>query len=254
VSPNGRWIALRLGETIAVWSAKDGKVVKEYRLGRDHPAIMLQVTDKGYPLLADDKNGAAFVRGRWRTVRTAEHGLIVPLTPDFHAQCGAIFCDRVVADLGVVERQPRNDLARNAARVDLSPDGRFMMVRNADKGEHAGHDVIDIAGGHIALHLKSLAWNDLTRSFAWNGRMIVVREIGPNGNNSFVKYDLATGTHIWTATPNRAEDGFYTMFPDGRVRYSKAGSRDVALVRGFEVRPLYGAAVKQFVSPPDESR
>jgi len=255
VSSNGRWIALRLGEIIAVWSAKDGKVVKEYRLGGDHPAMMLQVTDKGYPLLVDDKDGAAFVGGRWRTARTAEHGLIVPLTPNFHAQCGSIFCDRVVADLGVVERQPRNDRARNVARADLSPDGRFMMVRTLDKGDNVGHDVIDIADGHIVLHLQNLDWNQyLTRSFAWNSRFLVVREIGPNGNNSFVKYDFATGKRIWTAIPNRVEDGFYTMFPDGRVRYSKAGSLDVVLVRGFEVKHFYGAAAKQFVAPPDENK
>ncbi len=251
VSQNGRWIALRLGETIAVWSANDGKVVKEYRLGRDHPAIMLQAADKGYPLLVDDKNGAAFVRGRWRTVRTTPHGLIVPLTPDFRAQCGAIFCDRVVADLGVVERQPRNDRARNVARVDLSPDGRFMMVRTLDEEDNVGHDVIDIADGHVVLHLKQDLSGTLTRSFAWNGRSLVVRDIGPNGNNSFVKYDLATGKRVWTATPYRAEDGFYTMFPDGRVRYSKGGSLDVVLVRGFEVKHFYGAAAKQFVASPD---
>lgn len=247
VSSNGRWIALRLAETIAVCSANDGKVVKEYHVDHDHPAIMLQVTDKGYPLLVDDENGAAFVDGRWRAVRTAEHGLIVPLTPNFHAQCGAIFCDRVVAGLGVVERQPRDDRARDVARANLSPDGRFMIVRTLDKGDNVSHDVIDIADGHIVLHGQ-------TGNFASDGRSLVVREFDQNGDTSFVKYDLPTGKRIWTVIPNRAEDGFYMIFPDGRVRYSKARSLDVALVRGFEVKPFYGAAVKQFVAPPDADK
>ena len=242
VSSNGRWIALQLAETVVVWSATDGGVVKQYQIGR--PAIMLRVSDQGDPLLVDGKNGAAFVNGRWRTVRTAEHGLIVPLTPNFHAQCGAIFCDRVVTELGVVERQPRDERAGNAARVDLSPDGRFMIVGTRDKDDNISHDVIDIADGHLVLH-------DRTGNFTSDGRSLVVRENDENGEESFVKYDLPTGKRAWTVTPNRAEDGFYMIFPDGRVRYSKARSLDFELVRGFEVRPLDAAAVKQFVAPPD---
>jgi hypothetical protein len=241
VSSNGRWIALHLAETVAVWSATDGKVAKEYQVG---PAIMLQVSDKGDPLLVDDKDGAAFVNGRWRAVRKAEHGLIVPLTPNFHAQCGAIFCDRVVAELGVVERQPRDDRARNAARGDLSPDGRFMIVRTLDKADNVGHDVIDIADGHIVLH-------DQTGNFASDGRSFVVKHNNENDDASFVKYDLPTGKRIWTVIPNRAEDGFYMIFPDGRVRFSMGRSVDLVLVRGFEVRYLDAAAVKQFFAPPD---
>jgi WD40 repeat protein len=242
VSSNGRWIALQLAETVVVWSATDGRVVKEYQIGR--PAIMLRVSDQGDPLLVDDKSGAAFANGKWRAVRTVEHGLIAPLTPNFHAQCGAIFCDRVVAELGVVERQSRDDRARNAARLDLSPDGRFMIVRTVDKADNVSHDVIDIADGHVVLH-------DQTGNFASDGRSLVVRENDENGDAGFVKYDLPTGKRIWTATPNRAEDGFYMIFPDGRVRFSAGRSVDLMLVRGFEVRYFDATAVKQFVVPPD---
>ena len=242
LSSNGQWIALQLAETVVVWSATDGRVVKEYQIGR--PAIMLRVSDQGDPLLVDDKNGAAFANGKWRAVRTVEHGLIAPLTPNFHAQCGAIFCDRVVAELGVVERQSRDDRARNAARLDLSPDGRFMIVRTVDKADNVSHDVIDIADGHVVLH-------DQTGNFASDGRSLVVRENDENGDAGFVKYDLPTGKRIWTATPNRAEDGFYMIFPDGRVRFSAGRSVDLVLVRGFEVRYFDATAVKQFVVPPD---
>ena len=177
-------------------------------------------------------------------MRKAEHGLIVPLTPNFRAQCGAIFCDRVIAELGVVERQPRNDSARNVVRADLSPDGRFMIVRTVDKADNVGHDVIDVADGHIVLQNQS-------GHFASDGRSFVVRRNNENDDDSFVKYDLPTGKRRWTVTPNRAEDGFYMTFPDGRVRFSKGRSIDLVLVRGFEVRYLDAAAVKQFFAPPD---
>jgi hypothetical protein len=248
VSPNGRWIALRLAEILAVWSATDGKIAKENRLDHHHPAIMLQVSDKGDPLLVDDKNGAAFINGRWRVLRTVEHGLIVPLTSNFQAQCGAIFCDRVLAGLGVVERQPRDDRARDAARTDLSPDGRFMIVRTRNNADGVSHDVIDITDGRVVLHGK-------TGSFTPDGRSLIVRENDENGDVSFVKYDLPAAERIWTAIPNRAEDGFYMIFADGRVRTSKTPSIktpsiDFALVRGFEVRPFDGPAAKQFIAPP----
>jgi hypothetical protein len=247
LSSNGRWIALHLAETILVWSANDGKVAKKYQVSPDHPAIVLQITDKGDVILVDERNGAVFVNGRWQTVRTVDHGLIVPLTPNFHAQCGAIFCDRVVAKLGVVERQPRDARARDVARVDLSSDGRFMIVRAIDEGDNVTHDVIDIADGHIILHGK-------TGNFVSNGRSLIVKQIEANGV-SFVKYDLPTGKPIWTATPNRAEDGFYMIFPDGRVRFSQGVYRaDLVLVRGFEVRDFDAEATKQFVAPADASR
>ncbi|WBL75431.1 hypothetical protein I3J27_20510 [Bradyrhizobium xenonodulans] len=247
ISPNGRWIALHLAETIVVWSARDGKVAKKYQVSRDHPAIVLQITDRGDVLLVDERDGAVFVNGRWRAVRTVEHGLIVPLTPNFHAQCGVMFCDRVMADLGVVERQPRDARARDVARADLSPDGRYMIVRARDKEDSLTHDVIDIADGHVVLPGK-------TGNFVSNGRSLIVREIDADRVN-FIKYDLPTGKPVWTVTPNRAQDGFYMTFPDGRVRFS-AGAHygDLVLVRGFEVRHFGIEETKQFVAPPDAVR
>ena len=247
VSPNGRWIALHLAETIVVWSVKDGKVTKKYRVSHDHPAVVLQITDKGDVLLVDERDGDIFADGRWRAVRTVEHSLIVPLTPYFHAQCGVIFCDRVVADLGVVERRPRDARARDVARADVSPDGRYMIVHTRDKGDNLTHDVIDIADGHIVLPGK-------TGNFVSNGRSLIVRE-DDSDRVSFVKYDLPTGKPVWTATPNRAEDGFYMLFPDGRVRFSPgAHYGDLVLVRGFEVRHFGVEETKQFVAPPDAVR
>jgi hypothetical protein len=243
VSSNGRWIALHLTETVAAWSTTDGKVMKQYQTGHDHPAILLQISDKGEPLLVDDSQGAVFANGGWRTVRTIEEALIVPLTPNFHAQRGAIFCDRVVAELGVVERQPRDDRAHNIERTDLSPDGRFMSARSGDKAGHAGRDVIDIMDGHVILHVDGN-----TIRFASDSRSVVV---GPDRiGGDLVKYDLPSGKRAWTAAPNRAEDGFYMIFPNGRVRFSP-GSVDLLLVRRFEVRPFDAAAAKQFVAPPD---
>ena len=247
VSSNGRWIALHLAETIVVWSAKDGKVAKKYQVSPDHPAIVLQITDKGDVVLVDERDGAVFVNGRWRPVRTVEHGLIVPLTPNFHAQCGAMFCDRVVAALGVVERRPRDARARDVARADLSPDGRYMIVRARDKDDHLIHDVIDVADGRILLAGK-------TGNFVSDGGSLIVRESDEDRVN-FVKYDLPTGKLIWTAAPNRAGDGFYMTFPSGRVRFS-SGTRygDLALVRGFEVRHFGVEETKQFVAPPGAER
>lgn len=247
LSSNGRWIGLHLAETIVVWSANDGKVVKKYQVSPDHLAIVLQITGKGDAILVDERDGTVFVNGKWLAVRTVEYGLIVPLTPNFHAQCGAMFCDRVVAELGVVERQPRDARARDVARSDLSPDGRFMIVRTRDKDGTLTHDVVDIANGHIILHGK-------TGNFVSNGQSLIVKEIDPD-HISFVKYDLPSGKPIWTATPNRAEDGFYVIFPDGRVRFSAGAHHgDLVLVRGFEVRHFGFEETKQFVAPSDASR
>lgn len=242
ISSNGRWIALHLPETIVVWSASDGTVAKKYQVSHDRPAIVLQITNKGDVVLVDERDGAVFVNGRWRAVRTVEYGLIVPLTPNFHAQCGAMFCDRVIAELGVVERRPRDARARDVARADLSPDGRYMIVRARDKEENLTHNVIDIADGHVVLPGK-------TGNFASDGRFLFVRENDAD-RVSFVKYDLSTGKQIWAATPNRAEDGFYMIFHDGRVRFSRGTyNADLVLVRGFEVRHFGAEETKQFVAP-----
>ena len=247
VSSNGRWIALHLAETIVVWSANSGKMAKKYQVSHDHPAIVLQITNKGDVLLVDERAGSVFVNGRWRPVRTVEDSLIVPLTPDFHAQCGVMFCDRIMAELGVVERQPRDARARDVARSDLSSDGRFMIVRARDNEGAITHDVVDIADGHIILH-------DKVGDFVSQGRSLIVRE-NDGDRTSFVNYDLPTGKPLWRAIPKRAEDGLYMIFPDGRVRLGPGVyDRDLALVRGFELRDFDLEATKQFVMPPDAGR
>jgi WD40 repeat protein len=240
LSSNGRWIASQVGDTVAVWSSRDGKARREYHFGKDWVSDILRVSDSGDPLLVIDKDGTAFVNGRWRAVRSEPNGLIVPLTPNFRAQCGVMFCDRVIAELGVVERKPIDDRAGQAARSDLSPDGRFMTVSLRDT---ESTDVVDVADGHVVRHIDGEKLK-----FTPDGRFIVVPDVA---SGSFVKYELATGNRVWTAIPNWHQDGFYMIQADGRVRYSSTGDADFALVRGFEIHPFDAAAAKQFVAPPD---
>lgn len=241
-SSNGRWIASKVEDTVAVWSSTNGKSLRQYQIAPNGGGEILQVSDSGDPLLVNDGDGAVFVNGTWRPARSDPIGLIVPLTPNFRAQCGQIFCDRVIAELGVVERKPVDARAREAKRKDLSPDGRFMTVSRRDtSGYEAGTDIVDIADGHVVRHVDG---NKV--EFTPDGRFIVVLAHAPGG---FAKYELATGNRVWTAIPNWQQDGFYMILADGRVRSS--GNADLALVRGFEVHPFDAAASRQFDAPPD---
>jgi WD40 repeat protein len=246
LSSNGRWIASQEEGTVAVWSSSDGKALREYQIGKGRISEILRVSDLGDPLLVNDNDGTALVNGSWRPARSDDNGLIVPLTPNFQAQCGVIFCDRVVAELGVVERKPVDSRARDAARKHLSPDGRFMIANldYTDRSISRGTDIVDIASGKVVLHIDQ---EDQPR-FASDGRSIVVSDFS---FGSFNKYDLATGRRVWTAIPNRNQDGFYMIMADGRVRYSARRYPDFALVREFETRPFDAEAAKQFVVPPD---
>lgn len=246
LSSNGRWIAAQEEDTVAVWSSSNGKVLHEYHIGKGRISEILRVSDLGDPLLVNDNDGAAFVNGTWQPARSDDNGLIVPLTPNFQAQCGVIFCDRVVAELGVVERKPVDARAREADRRRLSPDGRFMIVGlgYTDRSVSRGSDIVDIASGKVILHIDE----EDQPKFASDGRSIVVSDFS---FGSFNKYDLATGQRVWTAIPNRNQDGFYVIMADGRVRYSARQHPDFVLVRGFEIRQFDAEAAKQFVAPPD---
>lgn len=246
LSSNGRWIASQEEDTVAVWSSSDGKVLREYHIGKGRISAILRVSDLGDPLLVNDNDGAAFVNGTWQPARTVDNGLIVPLTPNFQAQCGVIFCDRVVAELGVVERKPVDARAREADRKRLSPNGRFMIanIDYTDRSISRGTDIVDIASSKVVLHIDE---EDQPR-FASDSRSIVVSDFSFGGFN---KYDLTTGQRVWTAIPNRNQDGFYMIMADGRVRSSARRYPDFALVRGFETRQFDAEAAKQFAAPSD---
>ena len=243
LSPNGRWIASQVGLIVAVWSSEDGRLLHEYKL--DRASDILRVSDAGEPSLIASDGESVFAKGTWWPLPSnpdGTKGLIMPLTADFHAQCGPMFCDRVMAEFGLVERKPVDDRAQRAASGELSRDGRFMTFRRRDI---EGTDIIEIATGHVVLHLDGVLQVDHDQQFSPDGRFVYVRNRG-----GFDKYDLADGKRVWTAIPNRKRDGFELVQADGRVRLS-AGSTDLALVRGFEVRHLDAAAEKQFIAPPD---
>jgi hypothetical protein len=168
----------------------------------------------------------------------------VPLTPNFHPQCGVIFCDRVVAELGVVERKRVDHDAGEPLRKDLSPDGRYVITQlgYAENGFNKGVDISDVTDRHVVLHI-----DEDRIQFTPDGRFMVVRDFAGN----FVKYDFATGKRVWKTIPNWNQDGFHMFLADGRVRYSPGKYRDFRLVRGFEIRPFDAAAARSFVAPPD---
>jgi hypothetical protein len=212
LSSDGQWIASQVGETVAVWSSRDGKLLSEHEIGKGaRITTILRVSNSGDPLLINDDDGSAFVNGTWRPVRSEQNGLIMPLMPNFRAQCGAIFCDRVVAQLGVVERKPVDGRAREAVRQDLSPDGRFMTVHlgYSDKGVSKGTDIVDVADGHAVMHI-----DQYQPRFTSDGRFIITKDFASNG---FIKYELPTGKRVWTASPSWGQDGFYMILADGRV-------------------------------------
>jgi hypothetical protein len=243
LSADGKWIASRIGAVIAVWNSDGGRKAREYRVDNTVGEI-LRISDAGDPLLVNDADGTAFVNGKWQPVRSDPHSLIVPLTSNFHAQCGVIFCDRVVAELGVVERKRVDHDAGKPLRKNLSPDGRYVAIQlgYAENGFDKGVDISDVSDRHVVLHI-----DEDRIQFTPDGRFIVVRDFAGN----FVKYDLAMGKSIWTTIPNWNQDGFHMFLADGRVRYSPGKYRDFRLVRGFEIRPFDAAAAKSFIAPPD---
>jgi WD40 repeat protein len=243
LSANGKWIASQTGAVVAVWNTDGGRKVREYRVG-DAGGDVLRLSNSGDPLLVNDDDGTAFVNGKWRSVRSDRDSLIVPLTPSFHPQCGAIFCDRVAAELGVVERKRVDHSAREPIKENLSPDGSYVITRlgYSEKGNSKGADISDVTDRHVVLHI-----DEERVQFTPDGRFLVVRDFARN----FVKYDLATGQSVWTTIGNWNRDGFQMFLADGRVRCSPSKYRDFRLVRGFEIRPFDARVAKMFVAPPD---
>jgi WD40 repeat protein len=247
LSSNGEWIVSQVGETVAVWSSRDGKLLREYNIGKERGGtLILRVSDKGDLLLIDDRDGTVFVNVTWQPVRSDEHELVVPLTPNFHAQCGVMFCDRTIARLGVVVRKPVANRVARVRREQLSPDGRYVAIfPDLDHGGLKGTDIVDISDGHIVMHIDQYRFR-----FTPDGRFIVATDatLTLNGNG-FVKYDLTTAKRVWTMLPIH-QDGFYMIMADGHVRLSRDRHVDLWLVRGFEVRRFEPAA-KQFLGLPD---
>ncbi|MBB4391999.1 hypothetical protein [Bradyrhizobium sp. ERR14] len=245
LSPNGHWIASKVGGTVAVWSSDNGKTLREHHVGDGRISDILRLSDAGDPLLINDDEGTVFVKGTWRPARSEKSGLIVPLTSNFHAQCGVIFCDRIIAELGVVERKSLKGPLPENLRRDLSADGRFKIVRldYTASGVSRGTDIVDVADGHIVMHVDK---DDIR--FLSDSLHIVARDADFGG---FVEYEIATGKQLWMAIPNWRQDGFHMILADGRVRYTPPRTADLRLVRGFETRPFDATAAKQFVAPPD---
>jgi WD40 repeat protein len=243
LSANGKWMASKIGAIVAVWNTDGGREIREYDAGNSVGDI-LRVSDSGDPLLVNENEGTAFVNGKWQSVRTEPDSLIVPLTPSFHPQCGATFCDRVVAEFGVVERKRINHSTREPGMENLSPDGRYVITRlgNNAKGDSRGTDISNVTNGHVVLHI-----DDDRGEFTPDGRFLVVQHFAGDSD----KYELATGQRVWTTVPNWHQDGFQMFLADGRVRYSPSKYREFQLVRGFEVRPFDARAAKMFVAPPD---
>ena len=243
LSSNGQWIASQVGETVAVWSSRDGKLLREYNIGKEHGAgLDLWVSDQGDPLLIHEFDGTVFANGTWQPVRSDTNELIMPLTPSFRAQCGVVFCDRVVSKLGVVARRPVASRATMLRPQDVSLDGRFVAILMANGGAK-GNDIVDVQDGHVVMHI-----DQYQPRFTPDGRFVVVRDFSSNG---FVKYDLATAKRVWTMIPTWRQDGFTMIMADGHVRLSRSRHVDLWLVRGFDVRPLDAAAAKQFLDLPD---
>ena len=112
------------------------------------------VSDKGDPLLINESDGTVFVNGAWQPVRSDAHELVVPLTPNFRAQCGVIFCDRVVSRLGVVARKRVASRATRVRHQDVSPDGRFAAIlMGLDEARLEGIDIVDVRDGHVVMHI-----------------------------------------------------------------------------------------------------
>jgi hypothetical protein len=158
-----------------------------------------------------------------------------------------LFCDRIIAPLGVVARRPVADRVANARRDLLSPDGRFAAIYPAhDEGELNGRDIVDVRDGHVVLHVSQYRLR-----FTPDGRFVVATDVTlALDGEGFVKYDLATGKRVWMAIPSSYGDGFYMILANGRVRLSRDRHVDLRLVRGFEVKTLDSATAKQFVASP----
>jgi WD40 repeat protein len=243
LSANGKWVASKNGDDVAVWNTDGGRNIRKYRVGNIGDDT-LWVSNSGDPLLLDQREGTAFAKGKWQSARTDPGSIIVQLTPNFRPQCGVLFCDRIVPELGVVERKRVDHRNSELIGNNLSADGRYAIARlhYTEKGIKKGTDILDVSDGRVVLHI-----DDDNVRFTPDSRFIVVRDFA----NSFVKYDLATGKRVWTTIPNWDQDGFQMFLADGRVRYSPSKYRNFRLVRGFEIRPFDAAAAKAFVALPD---
>ncbi|MFN5721524.1 MAG: hypothetical protein ACK463_44605 [Bradyrhizobium sp.] len=191
------------------------------------------VSDTGRPLVM--RNRSLFISGKWRDVSTTANSLIAPLTPAFRPVCGVIFCDRVMRDLGVVERILPTDADIRHEWFDLgdfsgliagqSPSGRFIHGQS--------QAIVDVATGRTLLRTER------TGDFSVDGSRLI---------DGFTLRDISTGKALWTLheTPH---GGFVMILADGRVRLSPGAERYITLVRGFEVKPFDDAARKQFELP-----
>jgi hypothetical protein len=241
LSPNGRYFAATIAgarpgakKSVGVWDTDSAQRIGTIEPGGDTAGSwkIAGLSDTGSVLLLRDRS--VFKAGAWTEVSKAENSLIVPLTPAFRPICGAIFCDRVINDLGVVERVP-------AAGVELhrgpqSPDGRWIA---RDDGSFS-FDIIDVETGRVRLHGQTFP-----QISADSRGFITKNGVFPS---SFTLRDIATGKRIWSlqGTPDL---GFVMMFSDGRVRVSPGAEKYVKLVRGFEVRPFDEAAKPTFLRP-----
>ncbi|WP_426419863.1 WD40 repeat domain-containing protein [Bradyrhizobium genosp. A] len=260
LSPNGRYFAATIAskapggkKSVGVWDTDNARQIDKIEPGGDatNSWKIAGLSNTGNVVLLTDKS--VFKAGKWIEVTKADDSVIVPLTPAFQPICSAILCDRMIADLGIVERIPANDAAighewiRNDSpdryRAPQSPDGRWIAVQPHDRIPN-GSDIVDVVTGRTLLH------GEPDPQFATDNRHVLITHGLSSGSfsASFALRHIATGKTIWSlqGTPNL---GFVMSFSDGRVRVSPGAEKYVKLVRGFEVKPFDEAAKRRFLHP-----
>lgn len=256
LSPNGRYFAATIAskapgrkKSVGVWDTDNARQIGKIEPSDDATSSwkIAGLSNTGNVLLLTDKS--MFKAGKWIEVTKADDSVIVPLTPTLQPICGAILCDRRIADLGIIERVPTNDITsghewiRNCTfdgdRMPQSPDGRWIAVHRYD-GISNGCDIIDVVTGRTFLH------GEPAPQFTADSRHVLIK----HGlfSASFALRHIAAGKTIWSlqGSPNL---GFVMTFSDGRVRVSAGAEKYVKLVRGFEMKPFDEAAKRRFLRP-----